>query len=88
MITPMNVKFLFNLGSLMVYEAAPGYFTIFQGPVYFYKYQDQVDLIGPFESIFAATRHWENSLKDSKTMPMPIQTNLIRVDFKNKRRIK
>lgn len=79
-----KAEFLFSIGNIMIYEMkSKGLFSS-DRPTYFWKLKDNPDINGPFTSIFEATRHWEWTTMN----PPAIPNNVIRVDFKNKRRIK
>lgn len=78
-------NFLFNFGSVYVYEAKSD--SLFgKTSLYYWRYKDTASYHGPFKSIMECTRHWEES-----TRPPPVppdMSNVIKVDFILKRRIK
>lgn len=82
-------ELLFNFGSVMVYELKPKVYDLFNQPVYYWRYKDSATYAGPFQTIMNCTRHWEATTRGEQTLTeTPIDmSNVIRVDFKNKRRI-
>lgn len=76
---------LFTMGSVMVYELKPSSFTLFSRPTYFWKYKNSPDFFGPFDSVMNATKHWESTVVPPSSL---VANNVIKVDFKAKRRIK
>ena len=87
-------KFLFSFGSVYIYEWTPGKFDLFGQPMYYWRYVDTAAYYGPFVSIMECTRHWEAFTRgQSNTQAINLQkemdmSNVIRVDFKTKKRIK
>ena len=79
-----KVEFLFSISNVMIYEMKPkGIFNARQ-PTYFWRVKDNMDINGPFNSIFEAIRHWERTTMH----PIAQSTNVIKVDFRAKKRIK
>lgn len=88
-------ELLFNFGSVYVYEVKPKIYDLFNQPVYYWRYRDTAEYYGPFKTIMECCRNWESTVRGTPTLPALTQvndgidmSNVIRVDFKNKRRIK
>lgn len=79
----VHAEFLFSIGTIQIYELKPGPWALFKNSSYFWKYKDGVGIAGPFNSIMEATRNWESTV----TKPL-LPSNVIKVDFRTKKRIK
>lgn len=76
--------FLFSFGSVFIYEAKAAGTFFGQTSLYYWRYRDTGTYYGPFKSIMECTRHWEESTRPT---PQPDMTNVIKVDFKTRKRI-
>jgi hypothetical protein len=83
--------FLFSFGPIHVYELKPKAYDIFNASLYYWRQDGKAEYNGPFKTIMECTRHWEYTSKGELPTAAPAvvdMTNVIRVDFKAKKRIK
>lgn len=81
---------LFTFGSVIVYELKPNVYDIFKKPLYYWRYKDSSTHAGPFNSIMECTRDWEASTRGvpmHETAPVIDMSNVIKVDFRSRKRI-
>lgn len=77
-----NAEYICNIGPIQIYEIKEKSFFISNQPMYFWKYPDKLQAFGPFPSVIEAIRNWE-----STTVKTQLPSNVIRVDFRNKKRL-
>lgn len=77
--------FLFSFGSVFIYEAKTSGTFFGQSSLYYWRYRDTSTYYGPFNSIMECTRHWEDS---TCPIPTPGTSNVIKIDFRARKRIK
>lgn len=81
-------QFLFSFGSVYIYELKPRTYDLFNQPMYYWRYKDTGSYYGPFKSIMECTRHWEESTRSTTNTDVIDISNVIRMDFKTRKRIK
>lgn len=82
-----QAELLFTFGSVLVYEIKPKVYDLFNPSVYYWRYKDTPVLYGPFDSIMNCTKHWESTMHSPAPIEQPDMTNVIKVDFKSRKRI-
>lgn len=87
-----------QIGSVCFYESKSHKF-LFGKPSYYWKYMSSNDFFGPFNSLMEACQHFDHTMRTPASAPMtnivpigsvqaePKLNNLIKIDFKSKKRI-
>ena len=95
----LYAQLIFTIGSVAIYEAKSESF-FFGRPTYFWKFLNSTDYYGPFDTLLETGMNFDQVMRGntvpteqpSSTTPVisvqEDQTNVIRVDFKSKKRIK
>lgn len=81
---------LFQLGSLIVYYKAQSSYIpySFGDNNLYWRDNTNPDGFGPFNTLYGVMKHYEAVIEDRRVAKLPQpQPELIRVDFKNKKRL-
>lgn len=88
-----------QIGSVCFYECKSQKF-LFGKATYYWKYMNSADFFGPFNSLMETCQHFDHTIRTPASVPTtnlapanpvipePHLNNLIKVDFKSKKRIK
>ena len=92
-------QLILQVGAVCFYEAKPST-LLFGKPSYFWKYSQDMEFRGPFNSLLECGQHFDHSMRAPPSMPpsnvaqpgtveaQPLPKNVINVDFITKRRLK